>query len=174
VRIESDNRALRKEIGELQAILAETKRASEDPGTIHLTRRPGEPPKPMAPSNPVPDIYTMGAQRPLTVQEQVLQGWLDEARRKLASSDSVGVQLKTRLEIINGQLLAARKALTDGNTSRVQELLVDACRTTNTGLLVRVPLPVQGAPYPEQRESLHFDDEKPKPPSSGKGPERLG
>lgn len=184
VRIESDNRSLRQVVRELQAIITETKRADEDPGTIHLTRRPGEgftgpasgrpvgPPPPMPLSgvmtpDPKPEIY-MGEQRGLSVQEQILQGYLDDARRKLATSDSVGVQLKTRLQIIHDQLLAASEALAKGNSTLVEQHLFDARRTTNIGLVVRIPLPVQGAPYPGQREAVHFDDEdvdKPSPPT---------
>lgn len=156
VKVEGDNRSLRHQVGELQAIIAELKKppVPDEPGTIYLTRRPGE----MA--RPAQDLANDMAQKRLpALNDEILIATLHDVRRQLASSDGIGVQLKTRLGIINGQLLAATEALGKGDMLRVEQLLVDARRTSTLESL-RVPK--------TNRDAIHFDDsvQKPNPPAT--------
>ncbi len=145
IKIEEDNRSLRRELVELQNIITQMKRAGNDTGVIHLTRKPDDPPPA---TRPAQDFVNAMMPTRLTHQEElILIGDRDSALRQLATANSRVTQLEQRLTMLQTMGTQALQLLDlkdPGPTFHL--LLADILRTATIGAVSA------------NRAAVHFDD----------------
>lgn len=154
--LELDNNSLRGEVAQLRHIIEVLK-----------DREWLEPPRPVRPE-PDPSFgYPMG--NIPGEAEKALVAEINSMKRQLAAKDGENRQLVTRLQVLSTQLLNISQFNKHGaDRAKLEELLIDALRTTHLGIVKPIPAgrppirPLSNAEMDAQMkaQAISFDDDQ--------------